>query len=152
MIVRRGLLTSLTAMAALAPLSRALAHPGGDEKDISRDPMWTVLGATTLNQTPPDYAYKAQYPAAVTAMDGREIEISGFITPLTMERQARQFIVSRYSIECCPEGRPNEIVEVFADQPILQQKSEQVRLRGQFEVQDNGQVGLLFRLSGARLA
>lgn len=152
MIVRRGLLTGVMAMTALAPLSRAMAHPGGDEKDISRDPMWAVLGATTLDQAPPDYAYRAQYPGAVTAMNGREIEISGFITPLTMERQARQFIVSRYSIECCPEGRPNEIVEVLADEPVLQQKSEQVRLRGRFEVQDNGQVGLLFRITGARLA
>lgn len=152
MILRRGLLTGVAAITALAPLSRALAHPGGDEKDISRDPMWAVLSQTILRQAPPDYAYKAQYPSAVRAMDGQEIEISGFITPTSMQREARQFIVSRYAIECCPEGRPNEIVEVFADQPILQQKSEEVRLRGRFEVQDNGQLGLLFRLSAARLA
>lgn len=151
MIDRRKLLAGLTTTAALAPLSQAVAHPGGDERDISRDPLWAVLGATTLSQSPPDYAYRAQYPAAVQTMSGREIEISGFITPLTMERQAQRFIVSRYSIECCPEGQPNEIIEVFADEPVLQQKSQEIRLRGRFEVQDNGQVGLLFRLSGARL-
>lgn len=152
MIDRRKLLTGVMTVTALAPMSPAWAHPGGDEQDVSRDPLWAVLGATLLSQSPPDYAYKAQYPTAVRTMSGREIEISGFITPLTMERQARQFIVSRYSIECCPEGRPNEIIEVFADEPILQQKSQEVRLRGRFDVQDNGRVGLLFRLSAARLA
>lgn len=151
MIDRRKLLTGAMTTAALAPMSRALAHPGGDEQDISRDPLWAVLGATTLSQSPPDYVYRARYPATVLTMSGREIEISGFITPLTMERQARRFIVSRYSIECCPEGRPNEIIEVFADEPVPQQKSQEIRLRGRFDVQDNGQVGLLFRLSGARL-
>lgn len=151
MILRRGLLSGAIATAALAPLSRALAHPGGDEQDISRDPMWAVLATTALRQAPPDYAYQAQYPPAVRALDGREIEISGFITPVTMERHARQFLVARYSIECCPQSQPNELVEVFADQPILQQKSEQIRLRGRFEVQDKGQVGLLFRLVGASL-
>lgn len=151
MIDRRKLLAGLTATAALAPLSQAVAHPGGDERDISRDPLWAVLGATTLSQSPPDYIYRAHYPAAVQTMSGREIEISGFITPLTMERQAQRFIVSRYSIECCPEGQPNEIIEVFADEPVLQQKSQEIRLRGRFDVPDNGQIGLLFRLSGARL-
>ena len=152
MILRRRLLTGAVALAALAPLSRARAHPGGDEQDISRDPMWAVLAATTLSQSPPDYAYQAQYPPAVRRLDGREIEISGFITPLSMERHARQFLLTRYAIDCCPQNQPNELVEVFADQPVLQQKSEQVRLRGRFQVQDNGEVGLLFRLAGAVLA
>jgi len=152
MIDRRKLLTGAMNLAALAPASGVLAHPGGDAQYASLDPLWTVLGATTLSQSPPDYAYKAQYPAAVREMGGREIEISGFITPLSMERHAQQFIVSRYAIECCPEGRPNEVIEVFADEPVLQRKSQEIRLRGRFEVQDNGQVGLLFRLSGARLA
>jgi len=151
MILRRGVLTGAMAMASLAPLSRALAHPGGDEQDISRDPMWSVLAATRLRQSPPDYAYQAQYPPEVRGLEGREIEISGFITPVTMERHARQFLIARYSIDCCPQNQPNEVVEVFADHPVLQQKSEQVRLRGRFEVQDNGQVGLLFRLAGATL-
>ena len=151
MILRRGVFTGAMAMAALAPLSRALAHPGGDEQDISRDPMWAVLAATTLRQSPPDYVYQAQYPPAVRRLDGHEIEISGFITPMTMERHARQFLIARYSIDCCPQNQPNEQVEVFAAQSVLQQKSEQVRLRGRFEVQDNGQVGLLFRLANATL-
>ncbi|USQ95490.1 DUF3299 domain-containing protein [Caulobacter sp. RL271] len=149
MILRRGLLTGATAMAALAPLSRALAHPGGDEQDISRDPMWALLAATQLRQAPPDYAYQARYPPSVLELDGRVVEISGFITPVTMERHARQFLLTRYSIDCCPQNQPNELVEVFADQPVLQQKSEQVRLHGRFEVQDKGQVGLLFRLASA---
>lgn len=151
MILRRKVLSGAMAMAALAPLSQARAHPGGDEQEVSHDPMWAVLATTVLRQSPPDYAYQAQYPPAVRALDGREIEISGFITPLTMERHARQFLVARYSIECCPQSRPNELVEIFADQPVLQQKSEQIRLRGRFEVQDRGQVGLLFRLAGASL-
>jgi hypothetical protein len=149
MILRRRLISGVLATAALAPASQALAHPGGDEDDASHDPLWAVLATTQLRQAPPDYAYKAQYPPAVRGLDGREIEISGFITPVTMERHARQFLLTRYSIECCPQSRPNELVEVFANQPVWQQKSQEVRLRGRFEVQDRGQIGLLFRLAGA---
>lgn len=152
MILRRRLIAGVMATVALAPASRALAHPAGDEDDASRDPLWAVLASTQLRQAPPDYAYKAQYPPAVRDLDGREIEISGFITPVTMERHARQFLLTRYSIECCPQNRPNELVEVLADQPVWQQKNQEVRLRGRFEVRDRGLVGLLFRLADATLA
>lgn len=141
-------------MATTAPLV-ARAHPGDiDDPTVSPDPLWAMLATTTLSQTPPDYAYRPSHPPAVLALVGREIQVAGFIAPLEMGHEAAHFILSRYSPDCpyCPQGQPNEIIEVRAARPIRQQSKDLVHLKGRFALQDNGQIGLIFRLGDAGLA
>ena len=117
----------------------------------SKDPMWVVLGQTKIKS---DYAkglYTATFPDAVKALVGTQVTISGFMLPLESSERFHHFILSKRTPTCpfCPPGEPNEIVDVWTDENVLWDE-DVVKVTGKFELMNNAELGLFFKLTNAK--
>ena len=118
----------------------------------SKDQMWSTLGETKVKFNHDAGTYSANIPPAVKALNGSELSISGFILPLEAEEKFSHFLLSKRTPTCafCPPGEPNEIIEVYTETP---QKWDDniVTYTGTFELIDNKDLGVFFKLTKARI-
>ena len=70
--------------------------------------------------------------------------------PLDEQATGTHFLLSKYTPVCafCPPGEPNEVVELHTARPITF-SSRMVTVSGRFAIEDNGEKGLFFQLTGA---
>ena len=117
----------------------------------SQDPMWDVLTRTKIHVNEKAGLYSATYPPEVKAMVGKEMTISGFILPLESADKFKHFILSKRTPTCpfCPPGEPNEIIDVYMQSPIAWDE-DSVKISGKFELMNNPELGMFFRLTGAK--
>jgi hypothetical protein len=113
----------------------------------SGDPLWKLLRTSKVREDPRTGFFSATHPAAVAALAGRTVTLSGYMLPIEQAPQTRHFLVSRYTPVCffCPPGDPNEVVEVRTRTP-RKASYDLVRVSGTFSLADNGEKGLFFRL------
>ena len=118
----------------------------------STDPMWTTLGKANIAFNGKTEKYDADFPEAVKSMVGKKIMITGFILPLESEEKFSHFLLSKRSPSCpyCPPGNPNEIIEVFSEKPT-EWLDDMVTYEGTFELIDNQDFGLFYKLGSAKL-
>ncbi len=142
--------TATTAFAALTALwpMHVMAHGSGEHVDRSEDPGWAILQQVSVAQAPPDYQFRATVPANIQALVGREFSISGYAVSLDQEGKTDHFLLSRSSPECPyhTAALPNEVIEVRLASAIRVPLGRQIRITGQFGLQNNTHTGLLFYL------
>ena len=94
--------------------------------------------------------FTAAHPPAVKALVGKTLTIPGFIMPLDAATRGTHFLLSKYTPVCafCPPGEPNEVVEVQTARPILF-SAKLVKVTGTFALENNGDNGLFFKMTGA---
>ena len=118
----------------------------------AHDGLWRTLVTTRIHEDVEHGLYTATHSDAVRALVGQSVTLSGFVMPLETSEHFRHFILTRYTPVCpfCPPGAPNEVVEVWSNQPITA-TNDLVRVSGQFSLTNNGEKGLFFQLRDARL-
>ena len=148
LIVSAFTLTAFTA----APMQPADERALQDALPQSTDPMWTTLAAAKIEFNGKTEKYDADFPEAVKSMVGKKMMITGFILPLESEEKFSHFLLSKRSPSCpyCPPGNPNEIIEVFSDKPT-EWLDDMVTYEGSFELIDNQDFGLFYKLGSAKL-
>ena len=115
-------------------------------------PVWATLRTTRIKEDDARGLFTAQHPPAVRALVGRTMSLPGFIMPLDAQTRGNHFLLSKYTPVCafCPPGEPNEVVEVHTARPIAY-SDKLVTVTGTFGLENNGENGLFFQMSGAQV-
>lgn len=116
----------------------------------ARDALWDTLSKTAITVDEKAGTYAATFPDEVRKMNGHDIRIDGFMLPLETTETFSHFLLSKRTPTCffCPPGAPNEIIEVYATRPV-EWTEELVTYEGRFELIDNREMGVFFKLTGA---
>lgn len=141
---------------AMLPLTPAIAQQGAGERDAQarlpqgRSAMWTTLRTTRIDEDDARGIFTATHPPAVRALVGKTLALPGFIMPLDAATRGDHFLLSRYTPVCafCPPGGPNEVVEVRTARPIAF-TGRLVTVTGRFGLENKGENGLFFQMTGA---
>lgn len=148
------LIVSILALPAFTPVPMQPADERALQEALpqSTDPMWTTLGGANIAFNGKTEKYDADFPDAVKKMVGKKMRITGFILPLEAEEKFTHFLMSKRSPSCpyCPPGNPNEIIEVFSEAPT-EWEDDMVTYEGTFELIDNQDFGLFYKLGSAKL-
>lgn len=112
----------------------------------SNDPVWGSFQKCKIKLAR-NLSYKITYLPAVTAMDGKNVTISGFMQPLEAKDRFTHFLLTRNSPSCayCPPSNPNEIVEVFSSRPVKWEQNL-VTISGTLNLVDDGSRGIFFQM------
>jgi len=122
-----------------------------DHLPQSHDPMWKILMATKISQDKKTGLYAITATPEVKKLAGTQMTITGFMLPLEEKEKFHHLILSRRTPVCafCPPGEPNEIIDVMLMDPTLWGENL-VSITGKFELINNAEKGIFFRLSNAR--
>ncbi|WP_375392547.1 DUF3299 domain-containing protein [uncultured Sphingomonas sp.] len=157
--MRRGMALALALVAAAAAWQPAVGQvQGAGERTAQaalpqgRSPLWATLRTTRIAEDDARGIFTASHPPAVKALVGRMLTLPGFIMPLDAATHGDHFLLSKYTPVCafCPPGEPNEVVEVRTARPIAF-SSKLVNVTGTFGLENNGDNGLFFRMTGAQV-
>ncbi|MEX0729153.1 MAG: DUF3299 domain-containing protein [Aquisalimonadaceae bacterium] len=88
----------------------------------------------------------------VRSLNGKDVRIQGFMLPLENTEQHSHFMLTSTPPSCffCLPGGPESIVEVKADRPV-DFSFEPVVLAGRMELMEDSDMGLFYRLNGAKV-
>lgn len=144
------------ALAAMLPAPVGAQSQGAGERQAQshlpqgRSPLWATLRTTRIGMNEAQGIFTATHPPAVKALVGKSITLTGFIMPLDTATRGTHFLLSKYTPVCafCPPGEPNEVVEVRTAKPIAFVE-QLVNVTGIFGLQNKGDNGLFFQMSGA---
>ncbi len=94
----------------------------------------------------------AEFPETISERAGQTVKLSGFMMPLEPEMKQRHFLLTSNPPSCFFHipGGPAGAVEVLADEGI-EVSWDPVILEGRFEPQESSEIGVVYRLLGARL-
>ncbi|MGE0270260.1 MAG: hypothetical protein AB7M05_08730 [Alphaproteobacteria bacterium] len=86
----------------------------------------------------------------VAAIQEKNIDVEGFMMPYDANPTQTKFLIAAYQAHCffCMPGSLLSVMEVLAAQPIVERPGT-IMLRGQLELLDGSEDGLLFRLRDA---
>ena len=123
-----------------------------DKLPKSKDPMWVLLAKTKIHLEEKKGLYSAAYPDEVKALVGTQVTISGFMLPLEATEKFKHFIISKRTPTCpfCPPGEPNEIADVWLETPV-KWSEDVVKVTGTFELMNNAQLGMFFKITKAKI-
>jgi len=118
---------------------------------MSQHPIWQALEKTKISEDKKGF-FCAQIPAEVRDLAGKEITVNGFMMPLEAKEKFKHFLLAKRTPTCpfCPPGQPNEIVDVWMTGNV-KYTEDLVTVKGRFELMNNTEMGLFFRLKNAEL-
>lgn len=127
-----------------------------DERDAqdalpkAKDALWDTLYKTKVKVDEKTGTYSATFPDDVKKLNGKTVKISGFMLPLENTEKFKHFLLSKRTPTCffCPPGAPNEIIEVYASKPT-EWIEDLVTYEGKFELMENKEMGVFFKISNA---
>lgn len=145
-----GLAAASTAMPVAGQIQGAGERAAQAKLPQGRSPIWAMLRTTKITADDARGIFTATHPPAVKALVGRTLTISGFIMPLDAATRGTHFLLSKYTPVCafCPPGEPNEVVEVQTARPVVF-SPRLVSVTGTFALENNGDNGLFFKMTGA---
>jgi uncharacterized protein len=122
----------------------------GIEGVVSWD-TFAALDYTFESPFPGATSVSRSYGEAITALDGEEIKLAGFIYPLEGTGMQSHFLFSGFPPGCpfCLPAGPSQLVEVLSAKPVRYTDGP-VILSGRFELLHNDPSGLFYRLHDAR--
>ena len=117
----------------------------------AKDPLWQTLLKTKISVDTEKGLYSAKFSDDIKKLNGQKIKVTGFIVPLEPTITFKHFLLSKKTPVCgfCPPGEPNEVIEVFANK-LEKWQDTLVVYEGQFELVNNREQGVFFRLNNAR--
>lgn len=91
-----------------------------------------------------------QFGDGIQALDGKEVKLRGYITPLHLGTAQKHFLLSTKPASCafCIPAGPDETVEVFSKTSV-KYSLEPVTVAGRFAVLDNDPGGMFYRMADA---
>jgi hypothetical protein len=109
---------------------------------------WYTLSKVSFVQR--DGRSALQFGAGVQALDGKEVRLRGYVTPLQFGTDQKHFLLSTKPPGCafCIPAGPDEMVEVFCKTPI-KYSLEPVTVAGTFALLANDPGGLFYRMADA---
>ncbi|MEQ9443270.1 MAG: hypothetical protein RIG62_29805 [Cyclobacteriaceae bacterium] len=142
----------LTAGLALALFSSLHAQ----EKKFSRNSNWSTLAKISYKTIQDPYGPMSvpEFNEAVKAMEGEEIELSGYIIPLDGLEGAFQpthFILSSLPLSACffcGSGGPESVVEVQLEDAI-EYTTDPITLRGKLKLNGRDPYQMIYILQDA---
>lgn len=146
----------ITALAAIFLSLCAFSSQPMDERQaqnalpMSKDPVWKTLSATVIKVDEKKGLYSAVPPAAVKALSGHAMTVTGFMLPLESTEKFKHFLLSKRTPTCpfCPPGEPNEVIDVHTTKPIAYTE-DAITVKGTFTLMNDREMGLFFKLSDA---
>lgn len=119
--------------------------------------MWSILSLITfVSEYDPGFAMEIKIPKlskAVEDLHGKEIEIEGYIIPLTGQKQQSHFMLSKYPQSTCffcGKTGPETAMQVFMknDQKI-EISERKIRVKGILYTNPKDIMSLLYTLENA---
>lgn len=126
---------------------------------MAQKSSWAALSlvSTTTNF---DAAYgievkKVKVSPAVKAMQGTELEVDGYIIPLTGKLAQNHFMLSKFSEKMCffcGKAGPETAMQVFlAGGKKIPYTDEKIKVKGVLRINENDPSGLLYTLEAAQI-
>lgn len=125
--------------------------PNGDGTLVHvEDARWNVFHDINVRTDVGKGEYAASFGPALRRLEGRWVEVSGYILPLETDVSAPHFVLTRRSAGCpfCPPNELNEAVEVLASAPVRYTMAP-ITVSGRLRLISHSDQGLFFRLDGA---
>jgi hypothetical protein len=109
---------------------------------------WTTLTKVSFVQR--DGRSTLQFGEGIQALDGKEVKLRGYVTPLQLGAKQKHFLLSTKPPSCafCIPAGPDEMVEVFCKTPV-KYSLEPVTIDGKFAVLANDPGGVFYRMADA---
>lgn len=98
-----------------------------------------------------DYLMTARFPSELKALDGTEVRIAGYMTPLENSERQRHFVISSQPPHCFFHfmGGPASVAEVLSPDGVRFSYDPMV-LSGRLELLESSDLGIVYRLTDAR--
>lgn len=121
--------------------------------------MWTILGMVTFTSSyNPDLLIETKIPkisGAIEKLDGKEIEIEGYMIPLTGQVTQSHFMLSKYPQSTCffcGKAGPETTMQVFMkDNRKVKITERKVKVKGTLYINPKDASSLLYTLENAQL-
>jgi hypothetical protein len=126
----------------------AAGYPTVD--DVPGALRWDDLMAAKLRFTA--QAVEAEFPASIAGRNNKTVKIVGFMMPLEPEEKQKHFLLTSTPPSCFFHipGGPSGAVEVFAEKGV-EAGWEPMVLEGIFETVSSSELGVVYRLTHAKL-
>lgn len=126
----------------------------GQSKDV-----WSTLAMVTFeNSYDPDFMMEIKIPKvsrAVEKLDSKEIELEGYIIPLTGQVEQSHFMLSKFPQSTCffcGKAGPESAMQVFMkDNTKIRITERKVRVKGVLIVNPKDITSLLYTLENAEI-
>lgn len=119
--------------------------------------IWQSLARITYTKQYDELlGFKVDVPVfseEVKALEGKEVEIKGYVIPVEGYKSHTEFIFSAFPYNMCffcGGAGPETVMEVYASEPI-QYKTESIKIKGILELNDSDVNQLMYVLRNARL-
>ena len=116
---------------------------------------WKTLSKITFKKEYNEMmGFKVDVPVfseEVLAMDGKEVEVRGYIIPVEGYKGHKEFIFSAYPYNMCffcGGAGPETVMEVFANEPV-EYTAEPITIRGKLELNADDINRLIYALTDA---
>ena len=118
----------------------------------SGDPLWSRLHACAVGYNSKSGLYTLTPTPQVRAMAGTIVRVKGFTLPLDGSDKTSHFLIGINTPVCFyhPPGEPNEVIEVTSVRAI-DWTEKPVTVEGVFNLMNNGEMGVFFKLDKARV-
>jgi hypothetical protein len=115
----------------------------------SNDVLWKDFAKCKISMDQ-NLSSKTTYTPRVSAMDGKNVTISGFMQPLEAKDKFSHFLLSKNAPTCayCPPGGSNEVIEVFSSKPMAW-KENLISITGTLVLVNDSKQGVLFQMKDA---
>jgi hypothetical protein len=142
-----GSTLGIVGMSIIASRLPAHDHPSQLLEAPAVVPWYTL---TEVNFVRRDGKPELQFGDGIHALDGKEVKLRGYITPLRPGTDQKHFLLSTKPPSCafCVPAGPDETVEVFS-KTAVKYSLEPVTVAGRFAVLDNDPGGLFYRMVDA---
>jgi uncharacterized protein len=116
---------------------------------------WDVLGELDVRTEvlgPLRAVFHTDYSAGIKALDGKDVQLMGFLFPLEGKLEHERFLLTAWPPSCpfCLPAGPTQMVEVFCAEPITFTEGA-ILVGGRFELLQDDPSGLYYRLHEATL-
>ncbi len=160
-VIRSALAAAVVLLVAWSP-ARAFDTPEAAQSWYDREVArhgavhWSLLSELDVEAetvAPLRTVFRVRFPEAVRALDEQEVTVLGFIYVLEPGREQRRFLLSALPPGCpfCLPGGPTSLIDVRGREPVPYTR-EPIALRGRFELLEDDDSGLYYRLSDASAA
>jgi len=116
--------------------------------------MWGTLSMVTIEKTfDPEFgieSIKTDISPLVQALNGQEIELEGYIIPLTGQVEQNHFMFSRYPQNMCffcGKAGPESAAQVYlSDKKKVAFTTDKIKISGKLKVYNDQSSGLIYTI------
>jgi len=109
---------------------------------------WKTLSQVTYVE---DIKIPPEFSPEITALNGQEVKIQGFMMPLENKPRQQHFLISTSPPSCfyCLPAGPEGIIEVYTAGEGIEFSFEPIVLNGELQVLNDDEMGLFYRMQKA---